>query len=508
MAAKKRRILLFTDDQRLVQDVQAALGTRQRILEVQTSENLAALLQRSAALLLLDARLPQALLAATSTLLESYHTLPLVVLGSAATWHQVSAGHLLEAVVNAVTPPEALQRRVEELLDKGDFLQGHTLVGQTAAMQQLRERILQVAPTPVTVLITGESGAGKEGVAHALHRYSERRDQPFKPINCAAIPDNLLEDALFGHEKGAFTDARSQSRGLFEQADGGTVFLDEIGEMPHMAQVSLLRVLETREITRIGSEQTIAVDVRLVAATNRDLQEAVAQGQFRLDLYHRLKIVELPIPPLRRHSEDIPLLLQHFLEQLLEQGTGQARFSTFSAAAMSLLQEYDWPGNIRELSNLVERLFYTGPGGEVQPTDILPLLEAAPRPSYLPVPTNKTPEQSERELILFALLDLKREVAELRRLVEERVAGGGGGPAPPHEAPIFRVEENAFEPSALEEMEVEAQTISGLRPLKEQEKEAIEQALRQAVGNRKSAAELLGLSVRTLYRKLDEYGLK
>ncbi len=508
MAAKRRRIVLFTEDGNLAQDVQAALGTRRRVLEVHNDEDLAALLSRQAALLLLDTRLPAEQLSATAQLLEDYPTLPLVVLGPAATCQQIAAGHLLEAAVESAVPPAALQQRVEELLDKGDFLAGRSLVGQTAAMQQLRQRILQVAPTPVTVLITGESGTGKEGVADALHRYSERRDQPFKPINCAAIPDNLLEDALFGHEKGAFTDARAQARGLFEQADGGTVFLDEIGEMPHMAQVSLLRVLETREVTRIGSEQAIAVDVRLVAATNRDLQEAVAQGAFRLDLYHRLKIVELPVPPLRHRAEDIPLLIDHFVEQLVEQGASPARFSAFSAAAMNALQEYNWPGNVRELSNLVERLFYTGPGGEVQPQHILPLLEATPRPNHLPVPTNKTPEQSERELILYALLDLKREVGDLRRLVEEVLGEGSGRPAPAHESPVFRVEENAFEPSALEEVEVTASTAPGLRPLKEQEKEAIEQALRQVGGKRKSAAELLGLSVRTLYRKLDEYGLK
>ena len=271
-----------------------------------------------------------------------------------------------------------------------------------------------IAATPLsTVLLTGESGAGKDKVAEALHRYSKRYNKPFKPINCAAIPENLLENELFGHEKGAYTDAKDRHQGIFEQAQDGTVFLDEIGEMALSAQVRLLRVLEERKVTRIGGNTAVAVDVRVVAATNRDLQEAVERREFRLDLYHRLKVVELAIPPLRRRSEDIPELVDYFVAELTQ--GNKSRFEGFSAASMALLKDYAWPGNVRELRNLVEHLVFLAPRRLVEPAYLLPHLESPPAPQrHLPVPTNKSPDQSERELIYFALLDLKREVAELR----------------------------------------------------------------------------------------------
>ncbi|MEC7225486.1 MAG: sigma-54 dependent transcriptional regulator, partial [Candidatus Latescibacterota bacterium] len=376
--------------------------------------------------------------------------------------------------------------------------------GSSPAMQHLRERILMIAATPVsTVLLTGESGAGKDKVAEALHRYSTRRDKPFKPINCAAIPENLLENELFGHEKGAFTDAKERYQGIFEQAQAGTVFLDEIGEMAPAAQVRLLRVLEERKVTRIGGDTAIPVDVRVLAATNRDLQEAVAQREFRLDLYHRLKVVELNIPPLRKRSEDIPDLVTHFVKELT-QGE-RSRFTDFSPAARDVLEDYAWPGNVRELRNLVEHLVFLAPRALVEPEDLLPHLEHPPSPQRnLPVPTNKSPDQSERELIYFALLDLKREVADLRGRLDQFMDGREPVVHGETTQVIFPVEEH--EVNALNDEEPRA--IEPLLSLRDMEKDAIVDALARVGNNRRKAADILGISARTLYRKLKEYGIE
>ena len=342
-------------------------------------------------------------------------------------------------------------------------------------------------------------------VARALHRYSARREGPFIQINCGAIPENLIESELFGHEKGAFTDAKNRRLGVFEEASGGTVFLDEIGEMALTAQVRLLRVLERHEITRVGGNTAIPVDIRVIAASNKDLQQAVSQGEFRLDLYYRLKVVEWTVPPLRQRPEDIPLLIQHFVDERAQKN--QVRFEGLSPTALDLLQEYDWPGNVRELRNLVDHLAFLGPRGQVEPRDLLPNLEKPPTlGTHLPVATSKTPDQSERELIYFALLDLKREVSELRRLVEDRLVSPVHGTTAA--APIYPLEEVAIADDKVEKATPVLPPDAQERTLKDLEKEAIEQALDRVGGNRKKAADMLDIGVRTLYRKLDEYNLK
>ena len=274
--------------------------------------------------------------------------------------------------------------------------------------------------------------------------------------------------------------------------------------MPLAAQVRLLRVLEEREVTRVGGNQAISVDIRIIAATNRNLRKAVSEGAFRRDLYHRLKVAELDLPPLRQHREDLPLLLDHFVQQVSEEPS--ARYSGFSPAAMDLLLEYEWPGNTREVRNLVQHLAFLGPTGPVEPADLLPHLEQPPPPErHLPVATNKTPDQSERELIYFALLDLKREVADLRGLVEDRFEVGSARTP----RPIFPAREHVSEPEFTPtEIELQTDGNGGVRSLKELEREAIEEALQQVGRNRRRAAEILGIGVRTLYRKLEEYGLK
>ena len=500
--AQKSRILLLSRDPRLEESVKTALeGDRYHVVDVHEAGMLQPLLTRGASLVAVDLDLPDSILEETAARLGKFQEVPTLLFnrGSLDLWHRFSPDAPLEEQLDLPFVAEELPRRVDQLLEKARFLQGTELVGRSSIMQELRQRILLIAPTPVsTVLITGESGAGKEVVAQALHHYSQRRDKPFKPINCAAIPENLLESELFGHEKGAFTDARAQHKGVFEQATSGTVFLDEIGEMSQQAQLRLLRVLEQREVTRVGGSAAVPVDIRVISATNKDLQEAVAHRQFRLDLYHRLKVVELAIPPLRQRTEDIPLLVDYFVAQLT--GDTRGRFEGFSTAAMDLLLDYDWPGNVRELRNLLEHQVFLGPRRLLNPQDLLPHLERPPLLGrYLPVATGKTPDQSERELIYFALLDLKREVAELRRMLEEQLL------RPVQPTPVYPLDEPLTDANPQERVE---SPIEPFRTLKDLEKEAIETALRRVGGNRKKVAEILGISPRTLYRKLDEYGLK
>ena len=255
--------------------------------------------------------------------------------------------------------------------------QEQSLVGEGARIKEIYQFLARVAPTESTVLIEGESGTGKELVARALHRNSPRASKPFVAINCAAIPESLLESDLFGHERGAFTGAAVQKKGRFEVADGGVVFLDEIGELAPALQVKLLRVLQEREFDRIGGMHPIKVDIRLIAATNRDLSEAVRSGEFRQDLYYRLAVVKLTMPPLRERREDIPMLTRHFLQKYAKRSKVKAK--PVSREAMAALVTYEWPGNVRELENAVERALVMGSSDIVQLEDLPEsLLEQAP----------------------------------------------------------------------------------------------------------------------------------
>ena len=514
----QRLILLLTQQAELETAFKSAVhNPRLRVLNAANGAALGPQLRRGVDLVAFDLELPPELLAAGVAALDEHREVPVLGLGEGGErWDRLLWGSPLKDLVAVPFEADVLRRHLDQLLARGDFLRGAELVGQSALMRQLRERILLVAPTPVSsILLTGESGAGKDLVAEALHRYSSRCEHPFRPLNCGAIPENLLENELFGHEKGAFTDARAQYQGIFEQANGGTVFLDEIGEMSLAAQVRLLRVLEQREIVRIGGSAPISVDIRVIAATNRDLQKAVDQREFRLDLYHRLKVVELDIPPLRRRAEDIPLLIEHFISELIE--GNKSRLEGFSAAAIDLLQNYAWPGNVRELRNLLEHLVFLTPRALVEPEDLLPHLGSEPM-RHLPVPTNKTPDQSERELIYFALLDLKREVAELRAAVERDapppVAPAVVQPIAPEESSqsIYPVEDAPYNPADPQRPAAiripESAAIEPLPTLKDMEREAIEQALDRVGGNRRKAAAVLGISTRTLYRKLKEYDLE
>jgi DNA-binding NtrC family response regulator len=261
------------------------------------------------------------------------------------------------------------------------------LVGQHPTVIKLRALVERVAPTDVTVLVTGESGTGKEVIARAIHAMSPRQERTFVPVNCAAIPHDLLESEMFGHERGAFTGASGPRHGLFSTANGGTIFLDEIGEMPLGLQAKLLRVLEDGVVRPVGSDRSTRVDVRVIAASNNDLAAAVKRAMFREDLFYRLQVVPIVIPPLRERRSDVPLLVEHFLARIRGRGNG-ARALTISREAMVNLWSYDWPGNVRELENLIERLAILCDGNEITPDLLPPALQVKPRPAVAEIPTS------------------------------------------------------------------------------------------------------------------------
>ena len=382
------------------------------------------------------------------------------------------------------------------------------ILGRSDAMQQIRESIAQIAPTPVSVLITGESGSGKNLIAEAIHRQSARSHEPFLIINCGAIPETLLESELFGHEKGAFTDARTQRSGIFEAANRGTVFLDEIGEMSLSAQVRLLRVLDAKEVTRLGNTAPIAVDVRVIAATNRNLQQAVAEGKFRQDLYQRLRVIEIEMPPLRAHPQDIPLIAHNIIQKQSDELSMPP--IEFAPDAMNALQQYHWPGNVRELINLIERLMVLAKTRHITAADLAQFLDAPPvtEPSYLPVLAGKTPAESDRDLLYWAILEVAKDVKELKAYIMQSMQT----PVQNTPTPVLPIYDTPIEDTEIKETDVgaglkPAPTEEDIRPLRELEREAIANALRVTGGHRERTAKLLGMAVRTLYRKIDQYDL-
>jgi transcriptional regulator with GAF, ATPase, and Fis domain len=286
------------------------------------------------------------------------------------------------------------------------------MIGKGAAMRAIFDKVAKTAPSSGRVLITGENGTGKELVARAIHEHSKRSDGPFVKLNCAAIPSELIESELFGHEKGAFTGATQQRRGKFELADGGTLFLDEVGDMNPSAQAKVLRVLQENELERVGGAETIKVDVRVVAATNKDLQAEIAAGRFREDLFYRLNVVPIHLPPLRQRREDIPLLIEHFAAKLsAEHGRPPRRFTP---EAVQRLSQYSWPGNVRELKNLVERILIMTEGETVSLAvveETLPQGQDDEPPSEIKAARDK----AERDTILAMLKQCQWNVTEASR---------------------------------------------------------------------------------------------
>jgi DNA-binding NtrC family response regulator len=297
---------------------------------------------------------------------------------------------------------QALKEEVDKLERKRHFSQ---IIGKSAQMQRIFELINQVAVTKASVLITGESGVGKELVADAIHNLSDRRDGPFIKTHCAALTETLLESELFGHEKGSFTGAIGTKKGRFELADGGTIFLDEIGEINPTVQVKLLRVLQERSFERVGSEKSLEVNVRVVSATNRDLKKEIAAGRFREDLYYRLNIVNIHIPPLRERKEDIPLLTATFLSEIAEEN--HKVVEGIDAKARLALHNYSWPGNVRELRNCIESAVVLCKGNIITLDDLPPVVRTAEDGQYIKLDIGVTMEQAEREIIRQTLIHLR-----------------------------------------------------------------------------------------------------
>lgn len=342
----------------------------------------------------------------------------------------------------------------DELLSDFKF---ENIIGRSSAMQRIFSMIETVAPSNATILVRGETGTGKELIAAAVHNISPRQNGPFIKLNCAAISETLLESELFGHEKGAFTDAKEMRKGRFELADGGTLFLDEIGDITPALQVKLLRILQEQEFERVGGTKTIKTDVRLVAATNRNLEEMVKKGEFREDLFYRLNVIPLNLPPLRERYEDIQLLIQHYMKKYMREHHKEMQFSK---KAMELLQEYPWPGNIRELQNTMERIVLICPEGELEPEMLN---------HVMPFNFQK----------LYMEFETPIAVPETRPEPEEPVHA-----APPSDTGVY--------------------TKSNLQEL---EKEAIIQALIDNNGIQTKAAKQLGMSARQIGYKIKKYGI-
>src|SRR5467141_2067166 len=405
--------------------------------------------------------------------------------------------------------PAEVAATVRRLIERRKLQQRTGIIGESPAIQEMLVKIEQMAPVSSTVLIEGESGTGKELVARAIHDLSPRRAKPFIAVSCAAIPDTLLESELFGHEKGAFTGAAERRLGRFELADGGTIFLDEVGEMAPPTQVKLLRVLEDRSFFRVGGTQPIKVDVRVIAASNKSLKEQVALGRFRDDLFYRLNVLYIYLPPLRERRTDIPLLVRRFIAEFAV--THDREFRGITPEALQILVDADWPGNVRQLRNLVESMVVLAPEGEIRARDIPKDIREHDGSRGLPmrlVGATREVAGQELEFIFRSLVELKVQVEELRRRLEERaprveVIEVGGGPSPA----LGAVEaESSSSPHPAPAPEGHVVYRHGMS-MAEVERAAIEAALQDTGGNRRKAAEVLGIGERTLYRKLKEYAL-
>ena len=366
-------------------------------------------------------------------------------------------------------------------MNREEFKIKHGIISQSGEIDDLVDVVMQVSSSDITVLIYGESGVGKEVFAKAIHNSSKRAGQELISVNCGAIPEGILESELFGHKKGAFTGAFEGRKGYFEIADGGTLFLDEIAEMPLTTQVKVLRAIEFKEFMRIGAETVTKVDVRIIAATNKDLQQEVNSRKFREDLYFRLKAVSLNIPPLRKRKGDIELLANHFLEHYAK--ANKLTAPKISDEAMDLLIEYNWPGNVRELKNTIETALTLNKNGLLDENSFSDLIITKDENSsmrHLPVFLRKSPEDADRELLYRALFEIKKDLIELKDLV--------------------------INTSREQTVKTEAPK-KNLFALDIIERDTIKAALDKTRGNKRKASRLLNISERTLYRKIKQYDL-
>ncbi|HSP86866.1 MAG TPA: sigma-54 dependent transcriptional regulator [Ignavibacteriaceae bacterium] len=366
-------------------------------------------------------------------------------------------------------------------MTREQFKKEFGIIGNSKEINDLVDIVMQVAKSDISVLIYGESGVGKEIFARAIHGYSSRADKQLVNVNCGAIPEGILESELFGHRKGSFTGAIESRKGYFEIADGGTLFLDEIAELPLTTQVKLLRVIETKEFMRVGAETVTNVDVRIIAATNKNLEREVEAGRFRDDLYFRLKAVTLSIPPLRKRKEDIPELAEFFINSY--SSINKRKSPVLTDEALNVLKNYSWPGNIRELKNTLETAIALDNDGILDPLSfaslyIVPEVEMSQR--NLPIFLRKSPEEADREIMYRALFEIKKDLIEIKDLFYNR----------------------------QNEIYQESKKTPQIIPLDQVEREAIKNALDATRGNKRNAAKLLKISERTLYRKVKEYDLQ
>lgn len=408
------------------------------------------------------------------------------------------------------------------------------IIGNTEELNRAIDVAMQVAPTDLSVLVTGESGVGKESFPQIIHQFSRRKHGPYIAVNCGAIPEGTIDSELFGHEKGAFTGAISDRNGYFAEANGGTIFLDEVGELPLSTQARLLRVLETGEYIKVGSSKVQKTDVRIVAATNVDFSEAIAEGRFREDLYYRLNTVPIKVPPLRERQNDIPLLFRKFAADFAEKYHMPA--IQLNDAARQLLVAYSWPGNIRQLKNITEQISIIETNRDITPEilrNYLPAQQSSRLPALLGVKPagNGKSFESEREILYQVLFDMRRDVTELKKLVHDIMAERGGTSvvashepvhyiqeAPVklvHDAPVVMtsvpsvtpLSEPVVKPAEAQEVQDTEEYVEENLSLDDVEKEMIRKALERHHGKRKNAANNLKISERTLYRKIKEYGL-
>jgi DNA-binding NtrC family response regulator len=456
------KIIVLEDDLIVRKNLEQQL--RQRRYDVFGAENLAqaheALAKDTFDLLIMDVRLPDGEGTDLLRELNSRAQKPLIVMISAFATVESAVECMRQGAFDYLIKPFSTEQLEITLKKAEDFTQlvkvnqylsseeseesGFELLGQSAAMEQLRQLIRKVARTEATVLIQGESGTGKELVARALYRQSPRGAAPFIKVNCAAIPENLIESEFFGHEKGAFTGALNKREGRFELAHGGTILLDEISEISPPVQAKLLRVLQERELERVGGNRTIKVDVRVLATTNRQLEESVERKEFRQDLYFRLNVVPMPVPPLRERKEDVPLLVEHFMRRFARKHG--VKVKDVSPACLTQLMNHHWPGNVRELQNVIERaVILCGESGclELEHLGMVSTSSSSPKP---PMAT------------------------------------------PPVAGPAMPISSGEQFPS-----------------LNELEKQHVMAAIARSGGNRTQAARMLGISVRTLRNKLHEY---
>jgi transcriptional regulator with PAS, ATPase and Fis domain len=401
------------------------------------------------------------------------------------------------------------------------------IIGNSPMLNRALEVAMQVAPTDISVLVTGESGTGKEIIPQVIHQLSSRKHGEYIAVNCGAIPEGTIDSELFGHEKGSFTGASGSRQGYFEVANGGTIFLDEVAELPMQTQVRLLRVLETGEFIRVGSSKVIKTNVRVVAATNENMQQAIHSGKFREDLFYRLSTVPIQLPALKNRQEDVHLLFRKFANDFAEKYRMPA--IKLSDEAVVLLQNYPWPGNIRQLKNLVEQLSVIETARDIDGIMLASYLQPITEKSSFLVKNDQTQESiSERELMYKFLFDMKKDLTELKKLVLEVINNGQSvNLSQDQTALVNRIYQDVYDdapvstrmlppgtandthtayPTTSETFEIHEEIEESLS-LEDREKELIQKALEKHRGKRKYAALELGISERTLYRKIKEYQL-